>query len=179
MKYKILHYKNIASTNDLAKKLANDGLGEGLVVWADYQTRGRGRFKRKWVSPKGKDLLLSILLRPKVKNCQASMVTFVAARAVRDVLKRQFDIPATIKKPNDVVVNGKKICGILTEASAYPNSLTHLIVGIGINVNSKKREMLKRATSILELTEQEQNREGLLKQFLEEFRKQYRSLMKV
>ncbi len=178
MTYQILHYKSIGSTNDLAKELAQDGAREGLVIWSDHQSKGHGRFKRKWTSVEGKDLLFSILLRPKVKNSQASMVTFIAARVVRDVLKRQFDLPVTIKKPNDVMVNGKKICGILTEASSFPNQLNFIVVGIGINVNSKKKEMLKRAESILELTKQEQNREALLKELLVEFKKQYRSIIK-
>jgi len=178
MIYKILHYEKLVSTNNLANELAREGAAEGLVVWADYQTKGRGRFKRKWKSPKGKDLLFSVLIKPKVKSSQASMVTFLAARAIQNVLKEKFELPATIKKPNDVLVNGKKICGILTEASSSSGDMEYIVVGMGINVNSKARQMLKRATSILELTGKEQDRSALLQIFLAEFRNQYRTFQK-
>lgn len=178
MKYKILHYEKITSTNDLLKELAHEGAAEGLVIWADYQTKGRGRFKRKWRSPKGKDLLFSILLKPNVRNSQASLITVLAGHAIRDVLKRKYDLPATIKRPNDVLVKGKKICGILTEAEGSPAKLDFIVVGTGLNVNSKKKELLDRATSIGELTGKETPRKALLEEILGEFKKQYRTFQK-
>ncbi len=178
MTYKILHYKKVTSTNDLLKELAREGAREGLVVWADYQSKGRGRFKRKWRSPKGKDLLFSVLLKPNVRNSQASLVTILAGQAVRDVVKKRSALPVTLKRPNDVLVNGKKICGILTEAEGSPSKLDFIVVGIGLNVNSKKKELLARATSIRELTGKETPREALLEEVLGEFKKQYRTFQK-
>lgn len=177
MKFRILHYPELTSTNDLARELADQGLAEGAVICTNHQTKGRGRFERKWRSAKGKDLLFSILLRPAMRNNQASMITQIAARAVRDTLKEDCGLPAALKRPNDVLVNGKKICGILVEASAYPGRIRHVVVGIGLNVNSRRRELLTTATSVYELRQAETDRTALLESILKRFRSEYTAFL--
>ncbi|OGW80160.1 MAG: biotin--[acetyl-CoA-carboxylase] ligase [Omnitrophica bacterium RIFCSPHIGHO2_02_FULL_45_28] len=174
MKFRILHYGLLDSTNNLALILAKEGASEGTVVCADYQSKGRGRFDRKWVSPRRKNLLFSVILRPCVKVSRAPLLTILAAQVLVDVLTRKFGLPAKIKRPNDVLVNQRKIAGILTESAATSNSIDHVILGVGLNVNSKKRELLKAATSIYEETKRISNREELLNSFLSEFEGRYR-----
>ncbi len=162
MKLRVLHYDTLSSTNDCAADFAAKGAEEGLVVFADYQTKGRGRQGRKWKSPRGKDLLFSLVLRPNLKNHQAALVTYETAKVIRDFLVHEFDLPAKIKRPNDVLVNGRKICGILVEASSFPKRLNYLVIGIGLNVNSRSSDLLKSATSLCELLKKKLNRKELL-----------------
>ena len=148
MNFRILHYETVHSTNNLARELAGEGAGEGTVVCADYQTRGRGRFKRRWVSTRGRNLLFSIILRPHFPASSASIVTHVAAKAVQEVLKEKFGLDARLKRPNDVLIGKKKIAGILTESCGAGSRLDYMVVGIGLNVNSTARQIPKRATSV-------------------------------
>ena len=170
MKFTVLHYPQLDSTNNLAKEFAILGVGTGTVVLADYQSKGRGRFKRKWVSPRGKDLLFSIIIRPKhLKAGSASILTQITARAVLDSLKEAFAIQATIKRPNDLLVDGKKICGILVESSTHQNEIEYMVVGIGLNVNSKTKDLVRGATSIWELTGHFSDKSNLLQTVLSHF----------
>lgn len=131
--YKIHHFKSLASTQDKAKEFSKKGLSN-VVITADVQTEGRGRFKRKWHSSKG-GLWMSILLKPKsAENMQ--YLTFVAAISVVKVIKKMTGIDAKIKWPNDVHYKGKKLCGILTEGIFGKES--YAVVGIGLNVNQDK-----------------------------------------
>ncbi|MBI4368434.1 MAG: biotin--[acetyl-CoA-carboxylase] ligase [Candidatus Omnitrophica bacterium] len=148
MQFRILHYDTLNSTNDLALELARAGAREGTVVTAEYQKHGRGRMKRRWTSPRGKGLLFSIILRPQVKTGSAAYLTHVAASAVSEVLKKKFKLKTTLKRPNDVLVKGKKIAGILTESSAYHHRIEYVVLGIGLNVNTERSRMLRSATSI-------------------------------
>ena len=138
MNFRVLHYPVLDSTNTLAIKLSNDGAEEGTVVVTDHQTSGRGQFDRKWVSAKGKDLLFSVLLRPKLSASAAPILTHVAASSVAGVLESKYQIPAKLKKPNDVMVNGRKICGILTESSGKKGRLDHVVVGIGLKKSQRQ-----------------------------------------
>src|SRR5262245_65946060 len=104
-------FKETTSTNDLVEKLARDGAKEGVVVFAESQTKGRGRLGRHWVSPKGKGLWFSILLRPKLRPQAATQLTIGAATAVVRALRRQTGIRTDIKWPNDILVNGRKLVG--------------------------------------------------------------------
>ena len=148
MKFKILHYRSVDSTNNFARALAEEEAKEGTVVVSEYQTHGRGRFERRWVSPRGKNLLCSIILRPKLSASSVSIITHVAARSVQDLLIEKFKLAAKLKRPNDVLVGGKKIAGILTESSARGSRVDYVIVGIGLNVNGKRPSIPNRATSI-------------------------------
>lgn len=134
--FQIRHFKEIDSTNDYAKRQAETRAPEGEVYFADFQTGGRGQFERKWVSPAGKNLLFSVLLRPPLSPAEAPILTQIACRSVAEALRAHYGIACTIKKPNDLLVNGRKICGILTEAtSSSPKKVESVIIGAGLNVN--------------------------------------------
>ena len=133
MQYKIFHFNSLTSTQDKAKEFARKGLGN-IVVISDIQTKGRGRFKRKWYSDKD-GLWMSILLKPKnVKNLQ--YLTFAAAISVVKSIKKIADLNTSIKWPNDVHCKKKKLCGILTEGIFGKDN--YVVVGIGLNVNQNK-----------------------------------------
>ncbi len=141
----------VTSTNALLLERAREGAPEGLVLTAQSQTEGRGKPGRQWLSPKGKNLLCSILLRPPLSPAQAPMLTQVACRAVAKVLKEKYDIASEFKRPNDVMAAGRKICGILAEALSSPSKLEAVVIGIGLNVNAESSEIPPEATSMMVL----------------------------
>lgn len=150
---KYLHYYDqLASTNTTAYELAQGGAKEGEVVIADTQFRGRGRLDRVWHSPPGKNIYLSLILRPSIPSVQAPQLTLAAGVAVAETVSRYCPEGVRIKWPNDIQVGGRKISGILTEAKASPSHLEFVIVGIGINVNMEKAdfpsELRDKATSL-------------------------------
>jgi BirA family transcriptional regulator, biotin operon repressor / biotin---[acetyl-CoA-carboxylase] ligase len=132
---KIIYLDSVASTNTYAKKTAEESFQEGTVIIADEQTAGRGRLGRQWVSPKGKGIWMSIMLKPDILPADAPKLTIAAAYAVSKAVLRCCQLDARIKWPNDIVANGKKLCGILTEMSAEADEIKHVILGIGINAN--------------------------------------------
>ena len=132
-KYRLFHFKSLTSTQDKGKELAKKGL-RNIVIVADIQTKGRGRFRRKWHSDKN-GLWMSILLKPKnVENLQ--YMTFAASVAVVEAIKKTANLKTSIKWPNDVHCKGKKLCGILTEGIF--GKANYVVVGIGLNVNQIK-----------------------------------------
>ncbi len=131
----ILCFESIASTNTYAKKAAEEPFVEGTVIIADEQTAGRGRLGRQWVSTKGKGIWMSIMLKPDILPADAPKLTIAAAYAVSKALAGCCQLDARIKWPNDIVVGGRKLCGILTEMSAEADEIKSVIVGIGINAN--------------------------------------------
>jgi BirA family biotin operon repressor/biotin-[acetyl-CoA-carboxylase] ligase len=135
----IHHREELPSTNDLARELAEEGAGHGEVVVAERQTAGRGRRGRTWVSPARRNLALSVVLRPDLPVARASEVTLVAAVAICDAL-RQAGVDAGIKWPNDVLVRGRKIAGILTELAAETDRVQWVVLGIGVNVNTRAED---------------------------------------
>ena len=147
MQYKIHHFKSLTSTQDKAKEFAKIGLSN-IVFVADYQTKGRGRFKRKWYSDKN-GMWMSILLKPNnVENL--SYLTFAAAIAVVKSIKKMANLNTNIKWPNDVNYNGKKLCGILTEGIFGKDN--YVAVGIGLNVNqSKFPDIIKNSATSLKI----------------------------
>ena len=132
---KVIHLDTVGSTNDECRNLAFNGAEEGTLVIADEQTGGRGRMGRVWSSPKGEGIWMSLILRQNINPYHVSSVTLLAGLAVCRAL-RSFVIDAVIKWPNDVWINGKKVCGILTEMSASQDGIDFVIVGIGVNVNT-------------------------------------------
>lgn len=158
----IRFFNVIDSTNFYASKLAHQGMPEGTVVVADCQTSGRGRFKRVWQSPPGRNLYTSIVLRPIVEPLDAPQLTLAAGVAVSDVLSRYCEKKITLKWPNDILVEGKKICGILTEMRTSGTSVDYVIVGIGINLNMRKDEIhedfREASTSVREVTDHDVSR---------------------
>ncbi|MDD5216492.1 MAG: biotin--[acetyl-CoA-carboxylase] ligase [Candidatus Omnitrophica bacterium] len=170
MKFHIQHYRKLPSTNRLALEQAIQNAAEGLVIVADYQTRGHGKLNRKWVSPPGKNLLFSVLLRPPMSPSQAPILTQIACRSVAKVLQSRYKIESTFKRPNDILVHGRKICGILVEASSSTKyRLDFAVVGIGLNVNSSSHELITEAISIRDIKGKSYSRNTLLKAILKQF----------
>lgn len=149
-------FPEVRSTNDTAFSLALEGGPEGTVVLADSQTGGRGRLNRSWQSPAGQNLYLSVILRPRISPGLSPRISLVAAVAVADALSAFCPGFVSIKWPNDVLLGGRKACGILSELTLGDNSVDFIILGIGINVNMKKEdfdpEHRERSTSIFEET---------------------------
>ena len=134
-------FQKTTSTSDIVEKLARDGVKEGAVVFAESQTRGRGRLGRKWVSPPGKGLWFSVLLRPKLRPQAVTQLTIAAATALLRAIRAATSLEPEIKWPNDILVGGKKMAGILTEMNAELDHVKHVILGIGVNVNLTAREL--------------------------------------
>ena len=144
-------FESLDSTNNYIKQKARDGAKEGLVATAYTQTAGRGRVGRSWECAYKENLATSALLRPyDISISSVPSITIVCGLAVRDVLQKEFNINAQIKWPNDIVVNGKKICGILVEMDACQNRANFVVPGIGINIHqtSFSEEIAYKATSI-------------------------------
>ena len=137
---RIYFHPDIASTNERALELARAGEPEGTVVMADHQRAGRGRRGQAWSSPAHRNLLMSIILRPDTDARGALAVTLVAAVSVSVVLSKLLDVEFHVKWPNDVVCDRGKIAGILAESSATAASVSHVVLGIGVNVNARAEE---------------------------------------
>ncbi len=133
---RVVAYESTDSTMDIAHRLAAGGEPEGSVVVAEGQAQGRGRLGRKWVSPKGKGIYLSVILRPPIPLSSVAHVTLTAAVAAARAIISTVERRPQIKWPNDILVNGKKVGGILTELSAELNRVRYVIVGIGLNVHA-------------------------------------------
>jgi BirA family biotin operon repressor/biotin-[acetyl-CoA-carboxylase] ligase len=129
----IKYYDIVDSTNEIACKLASEGAEEGTVILAGMQKTGKGRLGREWVSLRG-GVWFSIILRPNIKPSEAARVTMIGGIGVTRTLEK-FGLNANIKWPNDVLIDGKKVCGILTEARTNENKLTYLVLGIGLNAD--------------------------------------------
>lgn len=149
----IHHHQKVGSTNNILKQLAGEGAPEGTVVIAEEQTTGRGRLGRAWHTPRSKGIWISILFRPPLAPQEAPFFTLLAACAVARAIKT--NLPALdpgIKWPNDLLLHGRKFCGILTEMKAEADLLHYIVTGIGINVNCKKEdfpeELQTNATSL-------------------------------
>jgi BirA family biotin operon repressor/biotin-[acetyl-CoA-carboxylase] ligase len=138
---RIFFSREVTSTNEWARKLASQGAPEGTVAIAESQTRGHGRLYRKWVSPPG-GLWFSLILRPKLCLAEALKLTFVAGLAVAETLDEQYGLRAETKWPNDVLVNGRKVCGVLGEVSTTGKEVNAVVLGIGINANFKAEQVL-------------------------------------
>lgn len=143
-------YEETDSTMDVAHRLAAAGEPEGSVVVAEGQRKGRGRMGRDWVSPKGKGIYCSILLRPPLLLSEVSRVTLMAAVAVARAIRQVTGIQVEIKWPNDVMVDSKKVAGILTELNAELNRVNYCVIGIGLNVNTPARLLPPQGASLAE-----------------------------
>lgn len=167
----IVYFDVTDSTNIQAKRLAEDGWAHGTLVVAGCQEAGRGRRGRSWVSKKQEGIFMTILLRPDLKPEEASMLTLVAAMAVMGAIQKTLGLPAKIKWPNDIILNGKKICGILTEMSAEIEIIHYVVIGIGINVSNRQfeGELKDTATSIFLESGRQIHRARLIEAVWEEF----------
>jgi len=137
----IEHRETVGSTNELAKQLARAGAPEGQLVLADEQTAGKGRLGRVWSTPKGSSLAMSLVLRPDLPPYHAPRITLAAAVAVCEAVRAVTGLPVGIKWPNDLQVNSRKLCGILTEMEAEIDRVAFVVLGIGLNVHLTREEM--------------------------------------
>lgn len=173
------YHPSVDSTNRLAKKLAYHGAAEGTIVVAEEQTGGKGRLERKFFSPRGKGIWFSVILRPNFLPHDAPKCTLMAAVAVAEAMTR-FNMKAEIKWPNDIMFNGRKLVGILTEISGELGKINYLVIGIGINVNISRddfpEELQTVAASLSEICGEEISRVKFLRAVLEEFDKLYREV---
>lgn len=147
----VLYFDTIDSTNTKAQELAEKGYPSGTLVVADKQESGKGRRGRSWVSPSGTGIFMTLMIKPDINPNNASMLTLVAALAVAKAITSVTGEKALIKWPNDIVVNGKKVCGILTEMNAQFDYINHIVVGIGINVHNESfpEEISQMASSLM------------------------------
>lgn len=147
----VLYFDTIDSTNIKAQELAEKGYSSGTLVVADKQESGKGRRGRSWVSPSGTGIFMTLMIKPDINPNNASMLTLVAALAVAKAITSVTGEEALIKWPNDIVVNGKKVCGILTEMNAQFDYINHIVVGIGINVHNESfpEEISQMASSLM------------------------------
>lgn len=185
---KVYYYDVTGSTNNDAKRCGEEGDPHGTVVVADIQNAGKGRRGRGWQTLSGTALAFTILLRPEFSPDKASMITLVmalsVAEAVEEVLDGAKDAVATIKWPNDIVLNKKKICGMLTEMTMTPemDEIQYIVVGAGINVNNASpeefsEEIRKTATSLKIETGRQISRAGLLEKVLLRFEENYATFL--
>lgn len=144
----IIHLETVDSTNDYLKKI-NNQVEDGTVVISDEQTKGKGRLGRKWQSKSREGIWMSIILKPEIIPYKAPFITLIAGASIVKALNN-LQVPAKIKWPNDIVINNKKVSGILTELSADIEKTNYIIVGIGINVNNSEfdRDLKEKATSL-------------------------------
>jgi BirA family biotin operon repressor/biotin-[acetyl-CoA-carboxylase] ligase len=173
----VVYYPEVDSTNEIARQLALQGAAEGTLVVAERQTKGKGRLGRTWISPEGEGLWFSLILRPKMLPQEAPRATLVAAVAVAQALRQETGLNIRIKWPNDLLLEGKKITGILTEMNSEIGRINFLVVGIGINVNLNFEtippEISATATSLSAYLTQPVSRLVLLQRCLEELEKYY------
>lgn len=147
---KVYFYDEIDSTNTQAKRLAEDGAPSGILVVSDCQVKGKGRRGRTWESPKASAIYMTLMLRPRILPERASMLTLVMGLSVVQAIRSVLHIETSIKWPNDVVLNKKKLVGILTEMNAQMDYIEYLVIGIGINANMGHfpQELQDKATSL-------------------------------
>ena len=173
----IVHYTIVDSTNDRAKALAIQGASEGTIVVAEEQSAGRGRKGRSWLSANGDGICLSLILRPSMPPGEISQITLMTAVAIAETLLEISGADVNIKWPNDILVNGKKIAGILTEMSMEMDVIDYIIIGLGLNVNTEKKlfgeEIKDLATSLYIVTGIHFSRSEIIRLFLTRFEKYY------
>lgn len=163
----IYHFKKLTSTNDKAKEFNSNS-----VIMADVQTKGRGRFNRVWSSPNG-GLWMSFVLKPKIEN--PKKITFITAIVVQKTIKKILGLNTQIKWPNDVLFNGKKLCGILSEAVFKNSKIDRMVVGIGLNVNNKlPLGLRKKATSLKEIIHKDADIRKISNEMIKAFFVQYK-----
>lgn len=170
---KIFHYEVVTSTMDIAFDLGLKGEPEGSIILAEGQQKGRGRMGRNWISPKGKGIYLSLILRPKLLPNEAAKLTLLSGVAVSEAIRKITGLSCLIKWPNDILIRDKKVGGILTELSAETDQVKFVILGIGINVNTRKALLPKEATSLKEEMGDSVSRVELARQIIKEIEEFY------
>jgi len=174
---KIHHFREIGSTMDVAKELARRGAEGGTIVVAESQSRGRGRLSREWLSPEG-GIYFTVILRPKISPIYAPRINLMASVAVAKTIRKLFGLRAELKWPNDVLIEERKVCGILAEMEAETDVINFVDLGIGINANYSISQFGKRATSLEDVVGKEISRKEFLSSVLKEIAKQQALLTK-
>jgi BirA family transcriptional regulator, biotin operon repressor / biotin---[acetyl-CoA-carboxylase] ligase len=179
---KIHYFHSLDSTNTKAYQLAMDGAGEGEVIIAESQEKGKGRMGRQWFSPPFVNLYLSIILRPKILPHQASLMTLMAAIATTDAIQKYSGLAPSIKWPNDILLQDRKVAGLLNEILSETDRIHFMILGIGVNLNMDKKtfpkEIRARATSLKIETGQTVSRKAFLQTLLQELEDWYTVFLK-
>lgn len=172
------YFQKLSSTNTVAKEQAEKGEKEGTVIISETQTRGHGRLNRPWLSPKG-GVWLSTILRPEMTPEETPKITLIMSVAVARTLHRLYGVKTEVKWPNDVLIDGKKVCGILTEASTSGEKVSTIVIGIGINANfvleALPDNLQMSATTLKEVLGKNVDREKLICVLLKEFEECYES----
>lgn len=173
----ILRYDSLPSTNTEAARQAMRGAAEGLCIVALEQTAGRGRRQRLWASPKGAGLYLSIVLRPRIEMHAWPLITLMSSLVVADALFETFKFQTDIKWPNDVLVDGRKVCGILTETVETDQGRAAIVgIGVNLNANALPEELRDFAISVEEVTGNAPDPEELLRLLMLSFSRRYDAL---
>lgn len=172
---KIIYLDIIDSTNNYGKRVAKEEVS-GTVIISEEQTFGRGRLGRNWISPKGEGIWMSIILKPDIPPTEGMKITQIAAAAVCKAIRNVTQLNVLIKWPNDIVVGGKKVCGILTEMAGELNQIEYLVVGIGINVNNQEfpKNLQPMATSLAIEKGEKIDRKTLIVDLLRNFEELYK-----
>ncbi len=172
---KIFAFDSIDSTNNCAKAVAGCGAIEGTVVIAENQTDGKGRHGRLWQANPNENLMFSLVLRPKLSPEALNLLPLCVAVGVAEAIERQTGLKVECKWPNDLLINKKKVAGILIEGSVKKGIVEHVVVGIGINVNQQAfgNELINKATSLRLESGKELDRPGLFKEVLHSLEKTY------
>ena len=178
----VIYHDQVDSTNTQAKRLGEELArdGHGTLVVADLQTAGKGRRGRSWESPSGASIYMSILLRPDILPDQAPMLTLVMAQSVAEAVQELTGAEVGIKWPNDIVLNGKKICGILTEMSAEIDYINYVVIGVGVNVNTPDfpEALVETATSLKIELGQSVKRSALIAAVMKRFEENYETFIR-
>jgi BirA family biotin operon repressor/biotin-[acetyl-CoA-carboxylase] ligase len=177
LEQRIHYFPEIGSTMDAARELAKKGAGEGTIVIAEAQSRGRGRLSREWLSPEG-GIYFTLILRPRISPAYAPRINLMTGIAVAVTIKELYGLKAELKWPNDVLIEGRKVCGILAEMDAEMDVVNFVNVGIGINVNTSIPRFEKTATSLKHALGREISRRELLSALVVEIQRWLPSLMK-
>jgi BirA family transcriptional regulator, biotin operon repressor / biotin---[acetyl-CoA-carboxylase] ligase len=174
----IFYAEEIGSTNNKAKELAAGGALEGTLVVSETQAEGRGRRGRSWFSPPQEGIYVSLVLRPKISPMGVSKITLMSAVALAETLSSLTRVPVRIKWPNDLLLGGKKVAGILTEISGDMDAVNYVVVGLGLNVNTAAfpEELRDKATSLRMETAQSFSRAEILKEYLGRWENGYKTL---
>lgn len=172
---KIYYLEVVSSTMDVAMELGMKAAPEGTTVLAETQTKGRGRLGREWFSPKYKGLYLSLILRPKILPGQAPLLTLLGAVSICEAIKEKAGFEPQIKWPNDILLQHKKLGGILTELNAETDRTVFIVIGIGLNVNNDKHSLPANAASLKEQKGEKTSRVELLQELLRRVEENYLS----
>ena len=174
---RIISLDVVDSTNDVTKDFAMQNEEEGLVVIAEEQKKGKGRKGRSWASPKGTGIWMSVLLRPPLHPEHGPKFTLLTAVAVAEAIREETHLDVQIKWPNDLILNGRKVCGILSEMNTEIDYINYMVIGIGINVNVEEKDLpidlRSKGISLSQVKGEKVFRQGLVKKILEKLERYY------